>query len=185
LVIGVLGDVCDAVEGFGLFRYLPFCRVLIDGRSTRIGHGAEAALAVCAGIVGIDDVNIGRKVDLGEAVQGVVEVADRHPFGVGLACEVACGIVGIGLGAGVWRDDLVDPSFVVVLVSSRVGVGVLNGGEVVVGVVAVLGDDRAGLDDLCLVNIFTFKSDPLRSSNACEVHDPMRSIVGCPQSNPL
>ena len=76
-------------------------------------------------------------VDLGESVQGVVEVADRDALCIYLTREVSCRIIRVRRGAGIRRDDLVGPSFVVVAVCGRVGFFLLHGGQVIIRIVSV------------------------------------------------
>jgi len=95
---------------------LSLWRVLVGHSSRGIGHGTEAALAVYAGVVGIDRVCISRIVDGLQPVQRVVGIGDRDSLGVGFGQQVPCRVIGIGCRAGIRGDDLVYPAVMTIRV---------------------------------------------------------------------
>jgi len=109
------------------------------GQGTRaIGNGAQAAAAPGAGIVRIGDViRIARCIETGQAVEGVVGIRNGLAIGIGLAREVAGGIVLEGRGAGIRAGPGQQVAQIIVAVGGCARVGVRDRGETVGHVIAI------------------------------------------------
>ena len=82
-----------------------------------------------------------------EAVQFVVDVVDRLAFPVGLAGQVAIRVVGIRLTERRWEIRIRYAAKGVIGERSRVAVRILDAGEVVLGVIPIVGDVARRIGD--------------------------------------